>query len=94
MTTSKLKVIKPQTMDVLIKNRIHEICTMQGFKKFKPTPSLLNELGGISTHRFTKIMSNSLQPSFEETYRIAAWLNVDISDLFKLLILPSPKNSN
>jgi transcriptional regulator with XRE-family HTH domain len=67
----------------LIKNNIDTLIFKKfpGLKRFIPTDDLLMELD-IKKNRFAWIRSNMVQPTFEEAFRIACWLNVTVDELY------------
>jgi hypothetical protein len=68
-----------------IKNKIKSILADRGFQDFKPTDELLASLGGIGRISFFKMLDNKIQPSFEESFLIAEWLNVSVNDLYLII---------
>lgn len=71
--------------DAEISNNIKLIILLRGYPDYTPTAGLLNELK-INAERFWSILNNKLQPSFEETFRLARWLEVNIQDIYSIKI--------
>lgn len=50
---------------------------LRGCSNYSPSKDLLEELN-MSEKRFHEIINNECQPGFEEAFRLARWLKVNI----------------
>ena len=71
--------------DAEIRNNIKLIILLRGYSNYAPSAGLLNELK-INAERFWDILNNRLQPTFEETFRLSRWLEVNIQDIYSIKI--------
>ena len=68
--------------ETIIRNRLEDKVKEQMGGLITPTDELLKQLGNMPRKRFAHILSNNVQPTFQELWAFAEWLNCTTDELY------------